>query len=119
MTLAIERGELDGYSAWCWACAKAQKPDWISGRKIRVLLQLSFEGDPELDTAGVPTLAHVLKSEIQRQLGAIVFGGVAMSRPFATPPGLPADRLAALRAGLKAAAADAAMQADGRQTGNR
>ena len=83
-----------------------------------MLLQLSFEGDPELDSAGVPTLAHVLKSEIQRQLGAIVFGGVAMSRPFATPPGLPADRLAALRAGLKAAAADSAMQADGRQTGN-
>ena len=74
-----------------------------------MLLQLSFEGDPELDSAGVPTLAHVLKSEIQRQLGAIVFGGVAMSRPFATPPGLPADRLAALRAGLKAAAADSAM----------
>lgn len=118
MTLAIERGELDGYSAWCWACAKAQKPDWVSGKKIRVLLQLSFEGDPELDAMGVPALAHVLKTDTQRQLGAIVFGGVALSRPFVTPPGLPADRLAALRAGLKAAAADPAMLADGHKTGN-
>lgn len=118
MTLAIERGELDGYSAWCWACAKAQKPEWVSGKKIRVLLQLSFEGDAELGALGVPTLADVLRTETQRQLGAIVFGGVAMSRPFMTPPGLPVDRLAALRAGLRAAAADPAMLADGLKTGN-
>jgi tripartite-type tricarboxylate transporter receptor subunit TctC len=95
ITLAIERGELDGYSAWCWKCLKAQKPDWYAGRKVRILLQLDFDGD-----------------------ASIVFGGLPMSRPFAAPPGLPPDRLAALRAGVKAAATDAAMVDDGRKTGN-
>lgn len=118
ITLAIERGELDGYSAWCWACAKAQKPDWISGKKIRVLMQLSFEGDPELDAMGVPTLNHVLKTDLQRQLASVVFGAVVMSRPFVVPPDVPADRLAALRAGVRAAAADPAMREEGRKTGN-
>jgi tripartite-type tricarboxylate transporter receptor subunit TctC len=117
ITLAIERGELDGYSAWCWTCAKAQKPDWVSGKKIRVLLQLSFEGDPELDAMGVPTLEHVLKTDIQRQLAAVMFGSVLMSRPFMAPPDVPADRLNALRAGIRAAAADPAMQAEGRKLG--
>ena len=118
ITLAIERGELDGYSAWCWKCLKAQKPDWYAGRKARILLQLDFEGDTELNGIGVPTLSQVLETDTQRQLASIVFGGLPMSRPFAAPPGLPPEQLAALRAGVKAAANDAAMLADGRNTGN-
>ena len=116
--LAVERGELDGVSSWCWTCLKSQKPDWVSGKKVRLLLQLAFDGDQELDAMGVPTLNAVLKTETQRQLGAIVFGGSALSRAFMTPPGLPAERLASLRAGVKAAAADPAMLADGLKTGN-
>jgi hypothetical protein len=118
ITLAIERGELDGYSAWCWKCMKAQKPDWYAGRKARILLQLDFEGDTELNGMGVPTLPQVLETDTQRQLASIVFGGLPMSRPFAAPPGLAPELLAALRAGVKAAANDDAMLADGRNTGN-
>jgi len=40
-----------------------------------------------------------------------------MSRPFAAPPGLPPEILAVLRAGVKAAANDPAMVADGANTG--
>src|SRR4051812_44825744 len=118
ITLAIERGELDGYSAWCWKCLKAQKPDWYAGKKAPILLQLDFDGDAELLGMGVPTLSQVLETDTQRQLASIVFGGLPMSRPFAAPPGLPPERLAALRAGVKAAAADEAMLADGQKTGN-
>jgi tripartite-type tricarboxylate transporter receptor subunit TctC len=118
ITPAIERGELDGYSAWCWKCLKAQKPDWYAGKKARILLQLDFDGDAELLSMGVPTLSQVLETDTQRQLASIVFGGLPMSRPFAAPPGLPPERLAALRAGVKAAASDEAMLADGQKTGN-
>src|SRR4051812_2572454 len=117
ITLAIERGELDGYSAWCWKCLKSQKPDWYTGRKARILLQLDFEGDSELNGIGVPTLSQVLETDKQRQLASIVFGGLPMSRPFAAPPGLPPEILAVLRAGVKAAANDPAMVADGANTG--
>jgi tripartite-type tricarboxylate transporter receptor subunit TctC len=117
ITLAIERGELDGYSAWCWKCLKTQKPEWYRDKKARILLQLDFEGDAELTGMGVPTLKQVLKTDLQKQLGAIVFGGLALSRPFTAPPGVPADRLAALRAGVQAAAEDPAMLADAKKTG--
>ena len=36
-----------------------------------------------------------------------------MARPFTTPPGVPTERLDALRTGMRAAAADPAMLADG------
>jgi tripartite-type tricarboxylate transporter receptor subunit TctC len=118
ITLAIERGELDGYAAWCWKCLKAQKPDWYAGRKARILLQLDFDGDAELTGMGVPTLTQVLETQTQRQLASVVFGGLPMSRPFATPPGVPAETLAALRRGFKAAATDPAMVEEGGRTGN-
>jgi tripartite-type tricarboxylate transporter receptor subunit TctC len=118
ITLAIERGEVDGYSAWCWKCLKAQKPDWYAGRKARILLQLDFDGDAELTGMGVPTLTHVLETDTQRQLASVVFGGLPMSRPFAAPPGVSPEVLAALRLGFKAAASDPAMVEDGRRTGN-
>jgi tripartite-type tricarboxylate transporter receptor subunit TctC len=116
--LAVERGELDGVSSWCWTCLKSQKPDWVSGKKIRLLLQLAFEGDAELNALGIRTLTDILTTDEQRQLGAIMFGGSPLSRPFVTPPGVPADRLAVVRAAVKAAAADPQMIADGIKTGN-
>ena len=118
ITLAIERGEIDGYSAWCWKCLKAQKPDWYANRKARILLQLSFEGDPELTAMGVPTLTQALQTESQRQLASVVFGGLPMSRAFTAPPGVPPEPLAALRAGFKAAANDPAMLEDAARAGN-
>jgi tripartite-type tricarboxylate transporter receptor subunit TctC len=118
ITLAIERGEIDGYSAWCWKCLKAQKPDWYANRKARILLQLDFDGDAELTGMGVPTLTQALTTETQRQLASVVFGGLPMSRPFTAPPGVPPQTLAVLRAGFKAAANDPAMVEDGAKTGN-
>lgn len=119
ITLAIERRELDGYSAWCWTCLQSQKPDWLSDRKVRILLQLDYQGEPELNKMGVPTLDRILETDLQRKLSAVVFGGAALSRPFAAPPGVPTGPLRALRNGIAAAAGDPAMIADAKKTGNR
>jgi hypothetical protein len=87
--LAIERGELDGLASWCWTCAKAQKPDWITEKKLRVIMQLA---DPELEKMGLPTAFQKASTDIQRQMLGVVFRSVMMSRPFAAPLGLPAER---------------------------
>src|SRR5215510_9041948 len=62
ITLAIERGELDGLCSWCYDCMKAQKPDWITSNKARVLLQLALEGDPELDAQDFPKVIDLAKT---------------------------------------------------------
>jgi tripartite-type tricarboxylate transporter receptor subunit TctC len=106
ITLAIERGEIDGLSSWCYDCMRAQKPDWIASNKVRVLLQLALEGDPELDAKAIPKVIDLAKTERERQAVQLAFSGVSIARPFVAPPGLTPDRLATLRAALEATAND-------------
>jgi tripartite-type tricarboxylate transporter receptor subunit TctC len=115
--LAIERGELDGLASWCWTCAKAQKPDWIANKKLRVIMQLAENGDPELTKMGIPTVFEKASTGAQRQMLGVVFRSVMMSRPFAAPPGVPAERLAMLRAAFEAAVKDTALIGEAAKTG--
>jgi tripartite-type tricarboxylate transporter receptor subunit TctC len=118
ITLAIERGELDGLCSWCYDCMKAQKPDWVANDKARVLLQLALEGDPELDAKGIPHVIDLARTDEERQAVALAFSGVSIARPFVAPPGLPAERLAMLRAAFDATAKDPELVAEGRRAGN-
>ena len=36
VTLAMERGEIDGACGWDWSSAKAQKPEWIRDGKLKL-----------------------------------------------------------------------------------
>jgi len=117
INLAIERGELDGVSSWCWTCLKGQKPHWVAEKKLRVVMQLAPVGDPELTKMNVPTVFERAKTDEQRQMLNIVFGSVALSRPFVAPPGLPPERLAMLRKAFEAAVKDPALIADANSKG--
>src|SRR5262249_55321914 len=96
ITLAMERGEVDGFYGWCWACLKADRPQYITEKKVNVLVQLALEPEPEM--AGVPFVLDLIKDRKDNQVVRLVLAGLAMSRPFAAPPALPAERLQALRA---------------------
>ena len=50
--LSMERGEHEGSAGTFYSTLKASKSDWISKRKIRVLLQYGSKANPELK--GVP-----------------------------------------------------------------
>ena len=117
VTLAIERGELDGIVSWCWKCMKHQKPEWITGNKARVLLQLGLKGDAELDAKGVPTALDVAKTEEQKHLLRAVFGGLGMAKSFFAPPQVPADVVAVLRRAIADAARDPEMIEAGEKAG--
>ncbi len=43
MVLAVERGELDGRCGWAWSSIKISRPEWIAGKKIKVLNVLALE----------------------------------------------------------------------------
>ena len=118
ITLAIERGELDGLASWCYDCMKAQKPDWVAHDTARVLLQLALEGDAELDAKGVPKVVDLAKTAEEKQIVALAFSGVSVARPFVAPPGLPPERLAMLREALAATAHDPELLEDARRGGN-
>jgi tripartite-type tricarboxylate transporter receptor subunit TctC len=115
--LGMERGEVDGVLSWCWKCMKHAKPEWITEKKARVLLQLGIKGDPELDAKGVPLVMDKAKTEEQKRLLRAVFGGLAMAKSFFAPPGVPAETVAVLRKAIAEAARDPEMNAFGEKAG--
>src|SRR5690349_1694688 len=49
--LAMERGENEGFASTFWSSLKAQYPQWITGKKIKMLVQY---GTPSAELKGVP-----------------------------------------------------------------
>jgi hypothetical protein len=103
LNLAIERGEVSGRLGWCWDCVKAEKPNWLQDKQINVPLQLGLQKHPELD---VPMAIDLARDDESRQIMRLVFGSQEMARPFVAPPGVPPDRIAALRKAFEATIAD-------------
>jgi tripartite-type tricarboxylate transporter receptor subunit TctC len=95
MSLAIERGEVDGRCGWSWSSVKSLKPEWITDKKLNVLVQLTEHKSGELPE--VPTIMEKTTSERQQQMLRLVISRQVMGRPFAAPPGLPPDRAKALQ----------------------
>jgi tripartite-type tricarboxylate transporter receptor subunit TctC len=105
MAMAAERGELDGRCGWSWGSVKATRPAWVSGPDaLRVLLQLSVERSPEMPD--VPTIFEKTKSDSDKQVVRLIVSRQTIARPFAAPPAVPADRVAALRAAFDATMKD-------------
>ncbi len=112
--LAVERGEVAGLGARSWGSIEREKPDWIKGNKINVLFQTGLAKDPGLPQ--VPLFSDLAKNDDQRQVMEFVSGTIEMGRPFAAPPGVPADKVAALRTAFNATTADPKLLADAQRS---
>jgi hypothetical protein len=102
--LAMERGEIKGYPSVFWTTLKSTKADWIKEGKIRFPIKWTDTKDPEL--RGVPFAGDLAKSEEDKKMIEIAAVPLKLGRPVAAPPGVPSDRLAALKGGLEAAFRD-------------
>jgi hypothetical protein len=91
----MERGEVQGRCGWSWSSVIATRKDWYDSKKINVLVQMSLQKHPDLPN--VPLVLDLAKTPEQKQILTLVFARQALGRPFLAPPGVPADRLAALR----------------------
>jgi len=95
VTLALERGEVEGRCGWSWSSLKATRLNWVVRKRIIILVQMSQSKHPDLPD--VPLVMDLAKTSEQRQIFEMIFARQTMGRPYAAPPELPADRLAALR----------------------
>lgn len=94
-SLAMERGETQGVGGMNYSSIHARKPEWLRDNKINILVQLAFERHAELPN--VPTVMELAKNDEQRAILQLVFAPTSMSHAIFGPPGIPADRLKALR----------------------
>ena len=102
--LAMERGEVEGrgtnpYSGWM-----ASKPTWIPEKKIIPLMQAGIEKEPALPD--VPLIIDQPVRAEDKPLLQFMANSSTVGRPLATTPGVPAERVAALRAAFAATIRD-------------
>lgn len=110
IVLAMERGELQGIGDWSWSSMKTARPDWIRDKKVTVLMQAGLQKEPEL--GDVPSALDFVKNQADRNVMELYLTQKTVARPIIAPPGVPADRLAALRSGFIALARDKDFLAD-------
>ncbi len=95
VNLAMERGEVDGRCGWSWSSVKSTRGNWVKDKKINILVQLSLAKHPDLPD--VPLITDLAKNDEQRQILKLIFARQALGRPYLAPPGVPQDRVDALR----------------------
>lgn len=100
---AVERGEADGAFS-SLTTLKAVHRDWVDQKKINVVVVHAAQRFPELPDT--PAIVEFAENARDRELLALFGSGGALGRSFATAPGVPPERLAALRAGFQAMIAD-------------
>jgi tripartite-type tricarboxylate transporter receptor subunit TctC len=115
VALAVERGEVDGRCGWSLSSLRQMRPDWLPTRQFNAIVQLNLEKSPDLPD--VPAITEFATSETQRQILKLVLSRQRMARPFAAPPGVPADRAQALRAAFDRTLADRDFIAEARAAG--
>jgi tripartite-type tricarboxylate transporter receptor subunit TctC len=95
ISLAMERGEIDGRCGWSWSSIKAEKSQWLAEHKLNLIVQLALE--KAADLPDVPLITELATDDRRRQILKLIFSRQTMGRPFAGPPAIPADRAEALR----------------------
>jgi tripartite-type tricarboxylate transporter receptor subunit TctC len=107
INLAMERGEVDG-RVNSWASFKANKPQWVK-EKIVNFIAMSGPQPPDLDT---PSVEEMAKTPEDRQFVELLLSGSLLGRPFAIAPGVPDERINALRVAFDATMKDPAFLAE-------
>jgi tripartite-type tricarboxylate transporter receptor subunit TctC len=113
IVVAIRRSEVDGRCGWSWSSLMSWNRDMFEKREIDVVLQLATRKLDELPD--VPLITEVAERADHKAVLTLIVSRQTMARPYVTPPGVPADRLHALRQAFDAAMKDAAFLADAKR----
>ncbi len=101
--LAMERGEVESAST-SYTTVKQKRPQWIANKEANILVQYARSRTPQMPN--IPAFVELGKTAADKQLMSLYVSGEEVGRSFLAPPGLPADRVAALRAAFIAMTKD-------------
>src|SRR5882672_10755122 len=110
VTLAMERGEVDGLCGLSWSTLKARHLQWMNEKKLNIIIQAALRKQPEL--ADVPLASDLTQDREKLQILKLFLASQETARPFAAPPEIPADRKAALIRAFDATMKDAEFLAE-------
>jgi tripartite-type tricarboxylate transporter receptor subunit TctC len=101
INLAMERGEVDARNN-TWSSWKTTKPMWLAEKKINIIAQAGPRA-PDLDA---PSVEQFAKTTEDRRVIELVVSGTQLGRPLFITPGVPEERVKALRAAFDATMKD-------------
>jgi tripartite-type tricarboxylate transporter receptor subunit TctC len=104
INLGMERGEVTGRCGWSWSSLLSQSKPLLDGKKINIVLQLALQKHEDLPD--VPLIMDLPTTPANKAALKLIVSRQSIARPFAAPPGIPAGRLAALRAAFDATMKD-------------
>lgn len=91
--LAMQRGEVDG-AFTSYGTLKVAHQDWLQSKQVNILVQY---GEHSSELPDVPFAPELAKTDKDRQMISFYISSEQIGRSFIAPPGIPADRVAALR----------------------
>jgi tripartite-type tricarboxylate transporter receptor subunit TctC len=108
---AMEQGEAHGWVP-SWGNLNGTKPHWLAEKKVNLLMLYAFERLPELPN--VPTILELVSAK-DRPVAEFLINGTPIARSLAVPPGVPANRVAALRSAFDKTMADSGFLAEAKK----
>jgi tripartite-type tricarboxylate transporter receptor subunit TctC len=102
--LAMERGEVLGRGGNSWASVLTGNKSWVTEKKINFLVQVGAAKEPELPD--VPLLLDLVKSDEAIGIVKLISLPTVLGYGHWIAPGVPKDRLEALRAAYAATMKD-------------
>jgi tripartite-type tricarboxylate transporter receptor subunit TctC len=113
--LAMERGEVDGRCAGLVSSIRSTRPDWFPQKKVAVPIVIALQRHPLFPDT--PAIAEFAKDEVSLQVLRLMVVPQEMDRPFLAPPGVPPERVAALRTAFHAAFHDPGFRTEAARMG--
>ncbi len=96
--LAVQNDEVKGICGLPISTFRAFWKDLLDNGGIKMMLQMSSK--PLTEFAGLKHIDAYVKNDEQRQIVDLIFGTQVLGRIYTAPPGVPAERIAALREGF-------------------
>jgi tripartite-type tricarboxylate transporter receptor subunit TctC len=92
--VAMERGEVQARTG-SYTALRDEHPDWLREKKAVIVAQIGSVRDKELKH--IPLMTELAKTDEHRRIVRLISSPISLGRPFLTPPGVPAETVAALR----------------------
>jgi tripartite-type tricarboxylate transporter receptor subunit TctC len=113
INIAVERGEVMGRGGTSWSSVQTSNRSWLDGHKLNFLVQIGFKKEPELPA--VPLLDELVRGEEDQQIVQVVSLPTALGYAHWVAPGVPAERIQALRTAYAATMDDPEFLAEARK----
>ncbi len=113
--LAMERGEVEGYGTSAWSSLIGASPELVHKNLINIIVQIGLE--KEKDLPQIPLLTDFARDAESAAILGFISKGFAVGQPIGAGPGIPADRLAALRKAFDETMVDPAFIAAAQKNG--